>query len=260
MSNLQHILVTQGKRTGRTTRLVNHVIEHICTGRLVIVICPGRDAASRMTAVFKKAVHDYSMVVRPLAPDVVDRASFVSFEDYLTRNVPNHAPGVEPKVLWEASFFEAPSVKADAFKNTLESWRKFDTPASFLSHSLMERMANFFLSWLEEKESHLVGEDEDAKARELLQTCMSPDDVLKLTLAQTIRSELNDAVNAMDADDTAETKGAYLGRCNRNVCLASGANWWNTSTRKYYCVHCARRINNSTRGLPVCHLGTGKDA
>ena len=38
-------------------------------------------------------------------------------------------------------------------------------------------------------------------------------------------------------------KGDYLGSCNRSACLKPGADWFNHSTRKYYCVSCADWLN-----------------
>lgn len=38
-------------------------------------------------------------------------------------------------------------------------------------------------------------------------------------------------------------KGAYNGACNRSACLAPGAQWFNHSTRKYYCADCAYDLN-----------------
>ena len=41
--------------------------------------------------------------------------------------------------------------------------------------------------------------------------------------------------------------GTYGGLCNRSACREEGARWWNTSTRKYYCLLCASRINLEAR-------------
>lgn len=38
-------------------------------------------------------------------------------------------------------------------------------------------------------------------------------------------------------------KGEFNGRCNRSACLNQGANWYNHSTRKYYCKSCAHWLN-----------------
>lgn len=38
-------------------------------------------------------------------------------------------------------------------------------------------------------------------------------------------------------------KGEKGGECNRTACDASPAFWFNSSTRAYYCVACAARIN-----------------
>ncbi|UCV26761.1 hypothetical protein [Ferribacterium limneticum] len=38
-------------------------------------------------------------------------------------------------------------------------------------------------------------------------------------------------------------KGEFGGSCNRSACLAPGANWYNHSTRKYYCRACAEWLN-----------------
>lgn len=38
-----------------------------------------------------------------------------------------------------------------------------------------------------------------------------------------------------------ETKGKFDGNCNREACQKTikGNNWWNSSTRAYYCEECA---------------------
>lgn len=49
--------------------------------------------------------------------------------------------------------------------------------------------------------------------------------------------------------------GTHGGLCNRTACRAPGARWWNSSTRKYYCVECACRINQEARRFneePLC--------
>jgi hypothetical protein len=43
-----------------------------------------------------------------------------------------------------------------------------------------------------------------------------------------------------------ELKGKYKGNCNREVCQKPGAIWYNHSTRMYYCIDCARDINEAT--------------
>lgn len=42
-------------------------------------------------------------------------------------------------------------------------------------------------------------------------------------------------------------KGEKNGFCNRSSCLKPGANYYNHSTRKYYCEECATVINNVNR-------------
>jgi hypothetical protein len=37
-------------------------------------------------------------------------------------------------------------------------------------------------------------------------------------------------------------KGQEGGICNRSACDRAGADWWNTSTRAWYCVVCANAI------------------
>lgn len=39
-------------------------------------------------------------------------------------------------------------------------------------------------------------------------------------------------------------KGLKNGSCNRTACQDPGANFFNRSTKAYYCEYCARRINN----------------
>jgi hypothetical protein len=56
---------------------------------------------------------------------------------------------------------------------------------------------------------------------------------------------------------SAETKAAGLVKgetaCNRSACQIpiKGNRWWNTSTRAWYCQHCALRINRETK-LTLC--------
>ena len=38
-------------------------------------------------------------------------------------------------------------------------------------------------------------------------------------------------------------KGKKRGRCNVTACQSPGANYYNKSTKKYYCRHCADQIN-----------------
>lgn len=38
-------------------------------------------------------------------------------------------------------------------------------------------------------------------------------------------------------------KGHHNGSCNRAACQKPGANWFNHSTRAYYCESCAEKIN-----------------
>lgn len=38
-------------------------------------------------------------------------------------------------------------------------------------------------------------------------------------------------------------KGEFLGSCNRSACLKAGADWFNHSTRRYYCEACAHWLN-----------------
>lgn len=45
-------------------------------------------------------------------------------------------------------------------------------------------------------------------------------------------------MNELKAD-----KGEKNGSCNLTACQRPGANYFNKSTRKYYCAACAREIN-----------------
>jgi hypothetical protein len=49
--------------------------------------------------------------------------------------------------------------------------------------------------------------------------------------------------------DITKPIGTYGGLCNRTACREEGAKWWNTSTRKYYCVMCASKINLECRRM-----------
>lgn len=54
-----------------------------------------------------------------------------------------------------------------------------------------------------------------------------------------------------------ESIGTYNGLCNRTACRDTGARWWNSSTRKFYCVVCACRINQECRRFnedPICEF------
>ncbi len=42
-------------------------------------------------------------------------------------------------------------------------------------------------------------------------------------------------------------KGEYLQICNRTVCNNPLANFFNHSTKKYYCIECAMKINDANR-------------
>lgn len=39
-------------------------------------------------------------------------------------------------------------------------------------------------------------------------------------------------------------KGQYNGSCNVKACLDKPAQYWNVSTRAYYCAYCANEINS----------------
>lgn len=63
---------------------------------------------------------------------------------------------------------------------------------------------------------------------------------------------LNDDVPTMDEvrsaidkvmDEQLTPKGVKNGRCNVTACQKPGANYFNKSTKKYYCAECAREIN-----------------
>lgn len=50
-------------------------------------------------------------------------------------------------------------------------------------------------------------------------------------------------------------KGAYLGLCNRRACLQPGAEWFNHSTRKYYCHSCAKLLNEVNADWAIPEFG-----
>lgn len=60
-------------------------------------------------------------------------------------------------------------------------------------------------------------------------------------------------------------KGLYDGNCNRTACQRPirGANWFNLSTRAYYCQSCALMLNRESGhydGIRVCvHVETPED-
>lgn len=58
-------------------------------------------------------------------------------------------------------------------------------------------------------------------------------------------------------------KGKMNGSCNRTDCQRPGANWFNTSTRAYYCEPCAVDITGFTKrvdGFHICFPSTGDAA
>lgn len=72
------------------------------------------------------------------------------------------------------------------------------------------------------------------------------------------RPELSDLLNrtltakempkAMDdAAVKAALKGVFKGNCNVTACQKPSATYFNYSTRKYYCAHCAYEINRVNR-------------
>lgn len=55
--------------------------------------------------------------------------------------------------------------------------------------------------------------------------------------------------------ERAKLKGKQGGNCNVTACQKPGATWWNTSTRAYYCAHCASEINGWSKhdeGYEIC--------
>lgn len=55
--------------------------------------------------------------------------------------------------------------------------------------------------------------------------------------------------------EKAKLKGVRHGNCNVTACQKPGATWWNTSTRKWYCPHCAYEINRWSKhdeGYEIC--------
>lgn len=62
-------------------------------------------------------------------------------------------------------------------------------------------------------------------------------------------------MNSRATTNRATDAGTYNGPCYRTACQAPGAKWWNSSTRKFYCVICASLINNACRQYkeePLC--------
>lgn len=62
-------------------------------------------------------------------------------------------------------------------------------------------------------------------------------------------------------DEFPEDKGQKGGHCNRSMCLLPGANWFNHSTQKWYCIGCACLIIEANpefrreMGIAICTLG-----
>ena len=46
----------------------------------------------------------------------------------------------------------------------------------------------------------------------------------------------------MPCSEFPDDKGKWNGSCNRKMCLAPGAMWWNRSTEAYYCTACMKVI------------------
>lgn len=67
-----------------------------------------------------------------------------------------------------------------------------------------------------------------------------------LTHRQARRQQLNNMRALQGNPNAALVKGETS--CNRTDCqkpLHNGERWWNTSTRAWYCIVCARRINET---------------
>lgn len=64
-----------------------------------------------------------------------------------------------------------------------------------------------------------------------------------------IARQARSIATSSDIAATTPLKGQFDGNCNRTACqtLIAGANFWNTSTRAYYCGQCARDINHWSR-------------
>jgi hypothetical protein len=52
---------------------------------------------------------------------------------------------------------------------------------------------------------------------------------------------------------TPVNKGIFGKNCNREACQKSGATWWNTSTRLWYCTECAYLINEANLDDCIMH-------
>lgn len=48
-----------------------------------------------------------------------------------------------------------------------------------------------------------------------------------------------------------EDKGKFLGSCNRGACQVAGAVFYNTGNYQYYCIHCAKKINEYNVDLVI---------
>ncbi|MBX4188234.1 MAG: hypothetical protein KW793_03830 [Candidatus Doudnabacteria bacterium] len=66
--------------------------------------------------------------------------------------------------------------------------------------------------------------------------------------------------------ESSTDKGQYMGECNRTACTDTPAEYYNHSTRMYYCETCARSINYHNRadamrmfGHDLCTLGESQD-
>jgi len=59
--------------------------------------------------------------------------------------------------------------------------------------------------------------------------------------------EIRESIKILKSQDTSNiAKGSYNGECNRGACTNKHAYWYNDPMYKYYCIACARMINESS--------------
>lgn len=67
------------------------------------------------------------------------------------------------------------------------------------------------------------------------------------------RHDVLDQVVVIVDDPKLTSKGDKYGECYRGVCRSQGAQWFNDSTRKYYCQDCARLIMRWPENANLLH-------
>lgn len=71
---------------------------------------------------------------------------------------------------------------------------------------------------------------------------------VKKIIQNDMASHSNDSLRLASITPKKADKGELYGSCNVTACQHPNlATWYNKSTEKYYCSHCARRINDANK-------------